>query len=239
MSTGITTAGRIDLGVDRKSVLPGLGAIALGIGFNAPFAVLASIYDYPQVLRRPASEALELFASGGPTLILAWYAFMLSALALVPLAIGLSITPRRLAQYPALAIGAAVSGALAGLTQAIGLSRWVFAVPALAHGDGESAQQAFALLNAWGGVAIGEHLGQLLTASFVGQLAWLQWREGREATGAVGLTTALLLVVGTGEGLALAMGEPGEVFALFAVAGFAGLTLWLLATGAGLIRGRA
>lgn len=236
MSMGISTAGQVRAGADRKGLAAGLGAIGLGIGFNAPFGVLAAIYDYPQVLRRPAGEALELFAAGGPTLILAWYGFMLSALALVPLAISLSITPRRLAQYPALAIGAAVAGALAGLTQAIGLSRWVFAVPALAHGDGESAQQSFALLNAWGGVAIGEHLGQLLTASFVGQLAWMQWREGREATGAAGLTTALLLVIGTGEGLALAMGESGETFALFAIAGFAGLTLWLLATGAGLIR---
>ena len=45
-------------------------AIALAIIFNVPYAILATSYDYPDVLRRPAGEALNLFAAGGGDLIL-------------------------------------------------------------------------------------------------------------------------------------------------------------------------
>jgi len=223
-----------------SAVWIGLGAIALGVGFNAPYAALAALYDYPQVLRRPPGEALDLFVAGGAPVILAWYAFMLSALALVPLAAGLSITSGRLAARPALAISAAICGALAGLTQAIGLSRWVFAIPMLAHDSNRAgAEQSFALLNAWGGVAIGEHLGQGLTVLFVAQLAILQWGEARRISAVLGGLTAILLTIGTGEALALALGREGSVFAMFTVAGFAALTAWLIATGLSLIRARA
>jgi len=39
-----------------SAVWIGLGAIALGVGFNAPYAALAALYDYPQVLRRPRAR---------------------------------------------------------------------------------------------------------------------------------------------------------------------------------------
>lgn len=227
----------------RGQTITGLAAIALAVGFNIPYAALASLYAYPAILRRPAGEALDLFAAGGPPLILAWIGFMLAALAMVPLATALSVTPQRLATHPALAVGAAVSGALAGLAQAIGLSRWVFAVPALAQahvaGSPEaqaSAAHAFDLLNAWGGVAIGEHLGQLLTAAFVLQVALLQRAERRMVSGLLGLTTTALLLTGAAEGPAIALGASGEAFALTTIAGFLGLTLWLIATGVGLLR---
>ncbi|MBR7621046.1 DUF4386 family protein [Phenylobacterium sp. 20VBR1] len=227
----------------RGQTITGLAAIALAVGFNIPYAALASLYEYPAILRRPAADALDLFAAGGPPLVLAWIGFMLAALAMVPLATALAITPQRLTARPALAVGAAVSGALAGLAQAIGLSRWVFAVPALAEahltGSPEarlSAEHAFDLLNAWGGVAIGEHLGQLLTAAFVLQVALLQRAERRTIAGLLGLTTTALLLAGAAEGPAVALGVSGEAFALTTIAGFLALTLWLIATGVGLIR---
>ena len=225
----------------------GIAAIAFAILFNIPFAILASIYEYPDILRRPAGEALDRFAAGGPFLVLTWYGFGLAALALVPLAIFLSITPGRIQNWPALAIGAALAGSLAGVTQAIGLLRWVFAIPAIAAAHANSsasaetrfvAERAFDLLNAWGGVAIGEHIGQMLTALFVLLLSWLQWREGARLTGAIGFATAAIITLGTGEGLSLALGKSGDAFALATIAGFLGLTLWLIVTGVGLIRHR-
>lgn len=186
---------------------------------------------------------LARFAEGGPELVLTWYGFALAALALTPLAIGLSITQRRLDEHPALATGAAIIGALAGLTQAIGLMRWVFVVPDLARaatsGDpaaAAAAGHAFSLIHAYGGVAIGEHLGQLLTALFVGLLAIMQLREGRRAAAGLGLLTAPMIALGTGEGLMLAIGRSGELFSLLTIAGFLGLTAWLIVTGIGLIR---
>lgn len=226
----------------------GIAAVALAIGFNVPFSMLASIYDYPDVLRRPAGQALDMFAAGGPTLVLVWYGFMLCALGLAMLGPLLAITGDRLAARPALAIAAALSGSLAGLAQAIGLSRWVFAVPELArvHADPTStdlmraaAERSFEILNAWGGVAIGEHIGQLLTALFVLQMAWLQGAERRMLACGLGLLTAALLLIGAQEGVALALGVSGDVFATTTIVGFLGFTLWLIWTGAVLVRGPA
>lgn len=212
--------------------LVGLAAITLGVGFNIPYAILATIYDYPAILRQPADIALAKFADGGALMIWAWYGFMIAALALVPLAVALALTPQRIATDPAVAIGAAITGTLAGLAQAIGLSRWVFVIPELASSaDSIAAARAFDILNAYGGVAIGEHLGQLLTALFVAQMAALQTREGASALGAAGLLTAIAIAIGTGEGLAIALGADGASFSIATIAGFLGLSVWLVATG--------
>ncbi|MBU6393652.1 MAG: DUF4386 family protein [Sphingomonadales bacterium] len=221
-------------------LLGGSAAIALGIGFNIPYAVLAAIFEYPQILHRPADEILTRFAAGGAPLIIAWYGFMLAALALVPVATALAITPGRLRTMPALALGAALSGALAGLAQAIGLARWVFVVPILALEPGSSAGQAhLALLNAYGGVAVGENLGQLLTALFVGQMAEIQRQEEARRTAALGAATAMCIAIGTGEGPAIVLGIGGQSFGAMTIAGFAALSLWLLATGWLAIRHRS
>lgn len=161
----------------------------------------------------------------------------------MPLASALAITPARLAARPALAIGAALAGVLAGTTQAIGLVRWVFVMPDLARaatGSDPAAATAaintFTLINAYGGVAIGEHLGQLLTALFAGMLAALQLGEGHRATASFGYVTAALLTLGTGEGLMLAAGQDGGLFAVGTITGFLALTVWLIATGTLLLR---
>ena len=224
----------------------GLSAIALAIAFNIPFSILAATYEYPDVLRRKAGDALDLFAAGGGSLILTWYGFALTALAFAPVAIALSLTSARIAARPALSVGAAIFGALAGIAQAIGLFRWVFVIPGLArvHADPNStaeaklaAEHAFDVLNQYGGVAIGEHLGQLLTALFVLLVALLQWREGARISAALGSLTAAAIALGTGEGLAIALGQPGELFSFATIGGFLGLTVWLIATGVGLLRG--
>lgn len=226
-----------------RSVWLGSATIALAAAFNVPYAILAAIFDYPAILRQPAAEVLARFAEGGTGLLLTWYAFALAALALVPLASGLAITSARLAERPALAMGAALAGVLAGITQAIGLVRWVFVMPDLARaasGDDPAAASAaahtFALINAYGGVAVGEHLGQLLTALFAGLLAALQLGEGHRAAAGLGFGTAALLAFGTGEGLMLAAGGDGSLFAMGTIAGFLALTLWLIATGTALLR---
>ena len=216
----------------------GLASIVFAVLFNVPFSLLGANYDYPKILRQPAAEALDKFAAGGNGLILTWYGFGLAALALTPLAIALSITPRRMVTSPALAIGAALAGTAASITQAIGLFRWVFVVPSLAathSANAASTEATFAMLNAWGGVAIGEHMGQWFTALFVLLSALLQRREGWKITSIIGFIATLLIAIGTGEGLAMAMGGNGAILALATILGFLGLTLWLIVTGANLI----
>lgn len=231
---------------DGPRPFTGAATIALAIAFNVPFAILGATFEYPDVLRRPAGEVLQLFANGGAPLVLTWHAFALSALALAPLAFALALTRKRVAEAPSLAIGAAVAGALSALAQAIGLWRWVFVVPGLAraHGDAAAgadaklaAERTFDLINQYGGVAIGEHLGQLLLALFVMLLSVVQWRERKRISAVLGFVTAATIVVGTNEGVALALGQSGEAFALATIGGFVGLTVWLIATGIGTMRG--
>jgi hypothetical protein len=230
----------------RIDLVVGLGAIAFAILFNVPFSILGATFEYPDILRQPAGEVLDRFAAGGNGLILTWHSFAWIAILLVPLSFGLALTGGRAARMPALAIGAAIAGSLAGLAQAIGLWRWVFVIPGLArsHADAATApevklaaEQAFALLNQYGGVAVGEHIGQLLTALFAAMLAAMQWHERHRITAIAGFVAAAAIGVGTTEGVAIALGGAGETLALVTVAGFLVLSLWFLMTGIVRLRG--
>lgn len=228
----------------RRSIT-GLATLGLALAFNIPYTVLATLFDYPAILRQSAGTVLDRFAAGGSQLILTWHGFALTALALAPIGVALSITRDRLVRDPALAVGAAVAATLAAVTQATGLLRWSLVVPGLArlHADPatsddvrRAAERAFDLLNAYGGIAIGETLGQWLLVIFLVQIAGLQWRERARLTSATGIATAILIAVGSGEGLAIASGTAGPALARFTVTGFLALTAWMIATGVGLMR---
>ena len=96
----------------------------------------------------------------------------------------------------------------------------------------------FHLLNQWGGVAIGEHLGQLLTVVWVALAATQAWTARLPLSRLAAVPAALAvacITLGLGEGLALALGREAPVLGLLAVAGFLALSLWLVILGAGLI----
>lgn len=230
-----------------QRTLLGTAALLLAIGYNLPFAGLAAQFDYPDILRRPPGAVLDAFAAGGPMLVMTWYAFALSAVALILFAPALALGTADWARRPGLAVGAALVGALAGLAQAVGLLRWVFAIPGLAaaHADPgtDAATRAalevgFALLNQWGGVAVGEHLGQILTVVWVALAATQAWTARLPLARLAAVPAALAstgITLGLGEGLALALGHEAPVLGSFAVAGFLALSLWLVILGAGLI----
>jgi Domain of unknown function (DUF4386) len=230
-----------------QRTLLGLAALSLAIAFNLPFALLAATFDYPDVLRHPAGEVLDAYAAGGPGLIFTWYAFALSAVGLIFFAPALAFTTADWSRRPGLAVAAALMGTLAGLGQAIGLFRWVFAVPALAtlHADPAtdaatraSLEIAFTQLNGWGGVAIGEHLGQILTVVWVA-LAALQALSSRGRFARPAAAVAALAVagigIGLGESLSLALGQEAPLLAMATVAGYLAFSLWLLITSTGLL----
>jgi hypothetical protein len=230
-----------------QRTLLGLAALLLAIGYNLPFAGLAAQFDYPDILRRPAGDVLTAFAAGGPALVLTWYAFALSAVALILFAPALALGTADWVRRPGLAVAAALVGGLAGLAQAIGLMRWVFAIPGMAAtyvdpGTDPATRAAlevgFNLLNQWGGVAVGEHLGQLLTVVWVALASTQAWsvRLPLSRVAAVPATLAVAgITLGLGEGLSLALGHEAPVLGMLAVAGFVALSLWLVILGAGLI----
>jgi len=199
----------------------------LALAVNGPFSYLGATFDYPDILRHPATEILQAFTAGGNALILAWYAFALAALGFIPVGLAHAMARGRIQAEPVLAISAAITGALAGLTQAMGLLRWVMVVPELAKtGDA----QGFLLLHAYAGVAVGEHLGMILTAAHVALISLIQLREGARKTAILGAVIAVAIGTGAMEGLAMALQIDGHLLGLTAMLGYIALTVWLLAS---------
>lgn len=217
----------------------GIILIVFAIAFNLPYAWLATNFDYPAILRSPPGVVLGAFAEGGASLILAWAAFALAALLFAPIAIGVATVTR---QDGHAASAVAALGIAAGVTQAIGLSRWVYAVPGLAAGWSASGadpgmrtsiETTFTTLHQFAGVGIGEAIGQSLTAFWLIGVAIGQRRHPRfgVAVASVGLIGGLVLLVGLVEGLATVIPFDPGVFGLAGVVGFLLLTIWLIWTG--------
>jgi hypothetical protein len=152
----------------------GVLLVDVSIHFNLAFFELGRAFDYPAILRKEPDEILRRFAAGGTGLLLRWHLLVISALAMLPLAVLLAVA---LEVGPASTALTMVVGAVAALVQALGLARWVFAVPELARrytaADGpdgvatrQSIEIAFAVLHRYLGIGVGEHLGYLATGSW-------------------------------------------------------------------------
>ncbi len=210
----------------------GTALIALAIFFNLPYSRLAATFQYPDILRQPTEVILAAFTAGGSDLIATWYAFALAAMLMVPVGIAHAFAKGRMAKTPELAVSAAMIGALAGLLQAMGLLRWVLVVPGLAaSGD----VQGFALIHAYAGLGLGEHLGMMLTAGHVALIGAMQRREAMRWAAGLALATTALIGLGAMEGPVLALGGNGQIMALSAVAGYMALSLWMIWSGLSLV----
>ncbi len=216
----------------------GAALIVFAIGFNAPYAWLALNFEYPDILRRPSSEVLAAFAAGGAPLILAWLGFAAAALLLAPAALGVAHVTRN-SKTGARADGIAALGIAAAVTQAIGLSRWVYAVPGLASAwtaepEGRAAiETMFATLHQFAGVGIGEAIGQTLTAFWAIGVGCTQWNHpgfGR-VSAVLAWLCAIAILLGQAEGLATVVAFDPGLFALGAPIGYLVLTVWLIWTG--------
>lgn len=223
----------------RFRQLTGLLFILVPASMLAAFIWLQLTFDYPAILRQPASAVLARFQAGGPSLIAAWYVFALSAAAFLPLA-GLAHQVLRAEGAPVLPI-ALVSGAAAGLVQALGLIRWPFLVPALARAyldpaaspaGREAALALYAAFNAYAGQAVGEHLGYLFTALWTVLIALALRRSPLVWPwfGPAGVLTG----VGILAGLLEPAGVPGA--GLVNAVAYTAWALWLIGLGAAWLR---
>lgn len=153
--------------------IAGFAMIALPVAFNVVFFMLGRSFEYPNILRKPDDYILKRFAEGGAPLIRLWYAFGLTALMAIPLA--LLLQQVFIEQQPQLAMISGFVGSLCGLVQVLGLFRWAFLVPSLAAqynapnatpATREAVSVVFHAFHEFMGVAVGEHLGYLFTASW-------------------------------------------------------------------------
>ena len=155
------------------TIAAGVLLIVLPIAFNTAFAGLAMKFDYPDVLRRPTDEVLGLFRAGGSSLVLLWWAFAMTAVAVAPLAVLVALSLSDASA--AVVVLGGVAGVVAALVQFLGLVRWPFLVPYLARTAAdpnasearkEAVDVVFQSVNRYLGVAVGEHLGYLLTGAW-------------------------------------------------------------------------
>jgi hypothetical protein len=224
----------------------GLLLIVMPIAFNLFFFLLGRRFDYPNILRQPTGDILRRFQTGGTALRLTWHGFVLTAVAFVPLVVllGQVLAEDELAVVPL----ATTIGVLAGIVQVLGLIRWPYLVPYLARtfldpSSSEATRDAVAVVfqafHRTLGVAIGEHLGYLLTGLWTllvgvamtqGDVVpvWLGWP---------GIVLGLALVVGSFE-FAGPFEETGWRLAgtLVPIA-YIVWSLWLIAVGVTLVLG--
>ncbi len=141
-----------------------LGAVALFV----PYTILTIIFDYPDILRKDTAEILTRFHEGGSTLIWTWFAFAITGLPLLPayIMMGQKLEGR----FPTMRIATTI-GVIGLIVQMIGLLRWTFVVPVFADTFVQTEDaaikaasiMAFKTIHQFGGVLMGEHLGQLFT----------------------------------------------------------------------------
>src|SRR3954452_23099931 len=206
---------------------------------NLAFTMLGSVFDYPDVLRRPAPEILDAYREHQAAVSVWFGVLALSAGLLAPssLAVG------RLVRHPAMRVAVPLRVAAAAV-QVIGLSRWLLLVPGYAAdaaaggAAGGRALASFRRAHQVLGVAMGETAGYVLTAAWTALVVVaLHDRLAGPWFSALGGASAVAILAGVLSPLDL----PAVDRVNFA--GYVAWSVWLLAFAAALgresIRGRA
>ncbi len=147
-----------------------LGAVLV----NIPYTLLIMNFDYPDILRAQAGHILTRFNEGGPGLVFTWLAFAWTGF---PLLAAIVMVQRVLEREdtPYLSSGTVI-GIIGAVAQMAGLLRWAFVVPVLARtyvdpnttaAAKESAVEIFRAVHQYGGVVLGEHIGQAFTIIWI------------------------------------------------------------------------
>ncbi|MGC4102061.1 DUF4386 domain-containing protein [Ferruginibacter sp.] len=226
----------------KNSKTTGWFLIAGAVGVLIPYTILTMIFEYPVILRQETGVILTKFYEGGSRLIWTWFAFALVGLPLIPAYIRLG---QKLEQRSALVRTATTIGVIGLLVQMIGLLRWTFVVQVLAnnyvHATDEATKSAvvtaFKTIHQFGGVILGEHLGQLFTIiwTILMSVVFSRLKLMPKWINILGFVSAFIYLLAQAELFATVM--PG--FPVWNMAGFIGSTLWLVwlvATGILLIR---
>jgi hypothetical protein len=222
------------------TVAAGWLLIVLPIAFNAAFSALAMRFGYPGILRRPTEEVLDRFREGGSGLVLIWWFFAMTAVLLAPLAVLVSgALPG--ADSVLLGVGTTV-GVLAALVQFLGLIRWPFLVPYLARvaaepdttpARKEAIDIVFQAFNRYLGVAVGEHLGFLLTGAWSILVGFAVIQDGQLPgwLGIAGIVIGTVLAVCSLEFVGPFEPEGWQLAATLTPITYIAWSLWLVATG--------
>ena len=139
---------------------------------NAPYVWLIQNFGYDDILRESTATILRRFYLGGDAIVLAWLGFAAGALLFIPVVL---VFRRLLREQGIDDDGASILGIASAVAQVTGLLRWVYVVPALASAymaqdSTDATRQAIVMtfdgIHRFGGMVIGEAVGQLLLAGW-------------------------------------------------------------------------
>ena len=215
----------------QKERTTGLLILLGAIGVFIPYTILTIIFEYPDILRQETGIILTKFYNGGSKLIFTWFAFAITGISLIPAYIQIG---KKLENRSSLVRSATTIGVIGLIVQMIGLLRWTFVVPVLSstyvHATDEATKAAaviaFKTIHQFGGVLLGEHMGQLFTIIWTVMISlvftklklmpkWINW---------LGFVSAFIYLLAQAELLSTVM--PG--IPVWDMAGFIGSTLWLV-----------
>ena len=226
------------------ATVAGLLMIVDAVAFNAAFALLAARFDYPDILREPTAEVLAKFRAGGTSLVLLWWAFALTAVLMVPLVVLLSSA---IGDADASLVATATTvGVLAAVVQFLGLIRWPFLVPYLARTAADPAASparreavdiVFQSFNRYLGVAVGEHLGYLLTGAWttLTGIALTQTTAAPTWVGVLGIVIGPVLMLCSLEFVGRHEPAGWKLAERLTPITYIAWSLWLIATGVALL----
>lgn len=209
-----------------------IGALLIigALGVLIPYTSLTIIFDYPNILRQETGLILTKFHEGGVSLILNWWAFAILGL---PLLIAYILIGQKLEQKVSFVRWATTLGIVGLVVQMIVLLRWTFVVPLLANNfvNGnetikEVSKIGFQIIHPYGGVILGEHIGQLFTITWTIMISlafaklklfpkWIIW---------LGYVSSVIYFLAQTELFATVIPNFPEV----GFAGFLGSTLWII-----------
>lgn len=199
-------------------------------GVFIPYTILTMTFEYPDILRQDTGTILTKFHEGGSTLIFTWWTFAIMGL---PLLIAYILIGQKFESRLGFIRWVTILGVISGIVQIVGLLRWVFVIPVIANSyvTGDVAAKAAAIssfqtIHQFGGVLLGEHLGQLFTIIWTIMICyafiklnvftkWVSW---------VGILASIIYLFAQAELFATVI--PG--FPVWGMAGFIGSTLWLI-----------
>jgi len=209
----------------------GILLILGAVGVFIPYTILTIIFDYPDILRQDAGVILTKFHEGGPLLIFVWFLFAILGL---PLLFAYISIGQKLENKLYFVRWATTLGIISAILQIIGLLRWTFVVPALANdfvnatndSTKETIKIVFKTIHQFGGVLLGEHLGQLFTVAWTIMIAaafnklhlfprWIIW---------FGYISAGIYLIAQAELFSTVIPN----FPVWNLAGLVGSTMWLI-----------
>jgi hypothetical protein len=208
----------------------GILLILGALGVLIPYTILTITFDYPSILREDTGIILTKFNQGGNTLIWTWFAFAFLGL---PLLEAVVLIGQQYKEKFYFVRWATILGVIGIMVQFIGLLRWTFVVPVLANNfvtGSEMAKEAnkvaFQVIHQYGGVILGEHIGQLFTILWTVMIssAFMQLKLFPKWVNWLGFISSIIYLLAQAELFASVIPD----FPVFEFAGFIGSTLWIV-----------